>query len=171
MIKKVEEGWEYTMEKKISVNTVKGAIAIVSALIGSELEIISPAMILLIFLMMADYVSGMLAAKKEAVEHPGSKKYGWSSKKSIMGIYKKLGYILILLVAVSTDYILYALLGELGVENQLKTVFGLLVTVWLVINELISILENAGRMGVGLPKFLLGILAEIREEIDNYHEK
>lgn len=159
------------MEKKIPVNTIKGTIAIVSALIGSELDIISPAMILLIFLMMVDYISGMLAAKKEAVEHPGSKKYGWSSKKSIMGIYKKAGYILILLVAVSTDYIIYALLGELGVEYQLKTVFGLLVTIWLIINELISILENAGRMGVGLPRFLQDILAEIKEGIDSYNEK
>lgn len=155
----------------MSVNTIKGTMALVSALIGSELEIISPAMILLIFLMMVDYVSGMLAAKKEAVEHPGNKKYGWSSKKSIMGIYKKLGYILILLVAVSTDYIIYALLGELGVEYQLRTVFGLLVTIWLIINELLSILENAGRMGVVLPKFLHGILAEMKEELDNYNEK
>lgn len=159
------------MEKKIPVNTIKGTIAFLSALIGSELEIISPAMILLIFLMTVDYVSGMLAAKKEAVEHPGNKKYGWSSRKSIMGIYKKLGYILILLVAVSTDYILYALLGELGVEYQLKTVFGLLVTVWLIINELLSILENAGRMGVILPKFLQNLLAGIKEEIDHYNEK
>ena len=88
-----------------------------------------------------------------------------------MGIYKKLGYILILLVAVSTDYIIYTLLGELGVEYQIKTVFGLLVAIWLIINELLSILENAGRMGVILPKFLHNILAEIKEEIDNYNEK
>ena len=159
------------MEKKISANTIKGTMALVSALIGSEMEIISPAMILLILLMMVDYISGMLAAKKEAVEHPRNKKYGWSSRKSIMGIYKKLGYILTLLVAVSTDYIIYTLLGELGVEYQIKTVFGLLVAIWLIINELLSILENAGRMGVILPKFLHNILAEIKEEIDNYNEK
>ena len=162
---------KYIMEKKISANTIKGTMALVSALIGSEMEIISPAMILLILLMMVDYISGMLAAKKEAVEHPRNKKYGWSSRKSIMGIYKKLGYILTLLVAVSTDYIIYTLLGELGVEYQIKTVFGLLVAIWLIINELLSILENAGRMGVILPKFLHNILAEIKEEIDNYNEK
>ena len=29
------------------------------------------------------------SAKKEAIEHPDDQKYGWSSKKSIIGIYKK----------------------------------------------------------------------------------
>ena len=117
------------MEKKISVNSLKGVAALVGSIIGNELEMISPAMILLIFLMIVDYISGMLASKKEAVEYPNNKKYGWSSKKSIMGIYKKVGYILTILVAISTDYILYALLWKMGIEYSKRTIFGFLVTI------------------------------------------
>lgn len=153
------------MEKKISVNTLKGVAALAGSIIGNELEMMSPAMILLIFLMIVDYISGMLASKKEAVEHPNNKKYGWSSKKSIMGIYKKVGYILTILVAIGTDYILYTLLGKMGIEYSKRIIFGFLVTIWLTINELLSILENAGRMGVQLPKFLMDILAEMKKTL------
>ena len=159
------------MEKKVSIKVLKGITAMAGAIIGNELEIIGPAMILLIFLMIVDYISGMLASKKEAVEHPNNKKYGWSSKKSIIGIYKKVGYILIILVAVSTDYILYALLSEMGIEYQIKTIFGFLVTIWLAINESLSILENTGRMGVHLPQFLMDILAEMKKDVDDYGRK
>lgn len=156
------------MHSKIHTNTIKEILTFVSALVAAELRIISPAIILLIFLMVIDYISGMLASKKEAMEHPHNKKYGWSSRKSIMGIYKKIGYILTVLVAVSTDYLIYTLLGKMGIEYQTKTIFGLLVTVWFVINELLSILENAGRMGVVLPKFLKNILSELQKDIDDY---
>lgn len=159
------------MEKKMSVNSLKGIAALVGSIIGNELEMISPAMILLIFLMVVDYISGMLASKKEAVEHPNNKKYGWSSKKSIVGIYKKVGYILTILVAISTDYILYTLLGKMGIEYSKRIIFGFLVTIWLTINELLSILENAGRMGVQLPKFLMDILAEMKKDVDDYNTK
>ena len=103
------------MERKISVSMIKGIATMTCTVIGNELEMISPALILLLLLMITDYISGMLASKKEAVEHPNSKKYGWSSKKSIIGIYKKAGYIVTILAAISTDYILYALLGEKGI--------------------------------------------------------
>lgn len=159
------------MEKKISANALKGITATMCMIIGNELKLISLAIILLFFLMIVDYISGMLASKKEAVEHPHNKKYGWSSKKSIIGIYKKVGYILTILVAVSTDYVLYALLGEMGIEYQIKTIFGFLVTIWLIINELLSILENAGRMGVDLPKFLERVLAEMKKDVDEHGTK
>lgn len=125
-------------------------------------------MILLIFLMAVDYISGMLASKKEAIEHPNDKKYGWSSKKSIIGIYKKVGYIITILAAISIDYIIYELIGEIGIDYQGKTIFGLLVVVWFLINEILSILENAGRMGVILPTFLKNILSELKKEVDQY---
>ena len=109
----------------------------------------------------------MLAAKKEAIEHPDDQKYGWSSKKSIIGIYKKVGYILIVLVAISTDYIIFRIIKELGISYQTNTMFGLLVIIWLILNELLSILENAGRMGVNLPSFLIKVLSEIQSDIED----
>ncbi len=155
------------INKKIIYVAQSGIVAICTY-IGDKLGLITPAMILLIFLMAVDYISGMLASKKETIEHPNDKKYGWSSKKSIIGIYKKVGYIITILAAISTDYIIYELIGEIGIDYQGKTIFGLLVVVWFLINEILSILENAGRMGAVLPTFLKNILSELKKEVDQY---
>ncbi len=48
-----------------------------------------------------------------------------------------------------------------------NTIFGLLVTVWFIINELISILENVGRMGAELPDFLKKALSELKNSIED----
>ena len=36
---------------------------------------------LLVFLMVVDYISGMIASMVEAIDHPGDASYGWSSKR------------------------------------------------------------------------------------------
>ncbi len=144
----------------------KGAVGIISAWIMDKWKLLFPVLILLTILMIVDYISGMLVAKKEALEHPGNKKYGWSSKKSIIGIYKKGSYILVILVAVSTDFILFKFAAEIGIKVENNTMFGLLVCIWLIINESLSILENAGRMGAKLPNIIKKVLAELQSNID-----
>lgn len=144
----------------------KYAVILMTTWIGKKLELLFPAIMLLLILMIADYISGMLASKKEAIEYPNDKNYGWSSKKSVIGIYKKVGYMFTVFAAVSVDYLLYKYAGDMGVEILSETIFGLLVTIWLVINEIISILENVGRMGVELPVTITKVLAELKKSID-----
>lgn len=134
--------------------------------ISDKCELLLPALGFLTILMITDYISGMIAAKKESLQHPEDPAYGWSSKVSIMGIYKKIGYIFIIFVAVSTDFLIMKFAEEMNWKSGVNTMFGLLVTVWLIINELLSILENAGRMGVILPTFLKKVLAELKNRID-----
>lgn len=152
------------MDKKIIME--KSMIGITGAWIMDKWGLLFPAVILLTILMITDYISGMLAAKKEALDYPNNKKYGWNSKKSLIGIYKKTGYILLLLVGVSTDFVLYKFSKEIGIKFEHNTIFGLMVSVWLIINELLSILENAGRMGAKLPNFLNKVLAELHNSIE-----
>lgn len=159
------------MDKTKQLNMIKTGFTVIGSIIGNKLGILAPAMLLLIFLMMVDYVSGMLASKKEAVEYPNDARYGWSSKKSIIGIYKKVGYMLTVLVAVSTDYLIYKFLGEMGISYQMKTTFGLLVVIWLILNELLSILENASRMGAVLPQFVSNALVELKKNIERENDK
>jgi toxin secretion/phage lysis holin len=145
----------------------KGIISVLGTWISNRFGLLLPALGLLIFLMMTDYISGLLAAKKESYENPYNCEYGLSSKKSILGIYKKIGYMLTILVTVCIDYLIYKFAKEIGLEIGTNTIFGLLVTVWFIINELISILENVGRMGTEIPNFLRKILAELKNNIDN----
>lgn len=145
----------------------KSILSVMGAWISNKLGLLFPALGLLMVLMIIDYISGMLAAKKEALENPGDSRYGWSSKRSILGIYKKLGYMLTILVAVSIDYLIFKFTKEIGLEFGSNTIFGLLVTVWFIINELISILENVGRMGTELPDFLKKVLSELKSDLED----
>lgn len=145
----------------------KSILSVMGAWVSNKLGLLLPALGLLMGLMIIDYISGMLAAKKEALENPGDSKYGWSSKKSVLGIYKKLGYMLTILVAVSIDYLIFKFTKEIGLEFGSNTIFGLLVTIWFIINELLSILENVGRMGTELPEFLKRVLSELKNDLDD----
>lgn len=130
-------------------------------------SILYPTLMILLFLMIIDYLSGMLASRKEALEHPNDPNYGWSSKKSVIGIYKKIGYVVSICVAVSTDYIITKYLQELNYTYEVDTAFGTLVAIWYVLNELLSIIENAGRMGAPLPEFLKKIISQLKSNIDD----
>ena len=153
------------MEKKILLN--RGIITGTLTLLIGKMEIIGPILIILLLLMSLDYISGMLAARKEGLEHPDNKKYGWNSKKGILRIYKKIGYVFTVLVAMSVDYIIYRYIQEIGLEYETKRFFGELVSVWFSLNEILSILENVGRMGVTLPDFLMNVLSELKKGISN----
>lgn len=140
-------------------------------LFGSNSKLLYPLLVVLLFLMVIDYISGMLASKKEALDHPDDKNYGWSSKKSAIGIYKKIGYIVAICVAVSTDFIIMQYLQEMNYECPYDIAFGSLVVVWYVLNELLSIIENAGRMGAPLPEFLKKIISQLKENVENEGRK
>lgn len=140
---------------------------IIGAWISNQFGLLFPVVCLLLLLMVADYVSGMIASKKEAIENPDNSKYGWSSKKGILGIFKKIGYFFSIFVAICIDYLIYRVAQELGVQYESQTYFGLLVAIWFIINEAISILENAGRMGVELPEFLKKTLSELKKSVND----
>lgn len=134
-------------------SSIKNSVLLLFTWISNKLGLLFPAILLLLILMIIDYISGMLAAKKEAFVNIKDPIYGWSSKKSILGIYKKIGYMLTVIVSVCIDYLLFRFANELGLKYSSNTFFGLLVTIWLIINEILSILENIGRMGCELPNF------------------
>ena len=121
------------------------------------------AYLLFAFLMVLDYASGMLASYKEAINNPKNKRYGWSSKKGLIGIFKKLGYVLVNIVALCMDYLLHRFLVELGIDGGSSANIAIIVLVWFILNELLSITENAARMGAPLPSFLTTVLSDWRD--------
>jgi phage-related holin len=58
------------------------------------------------------------------------------------------------------------MIEEMGIVYKTNTLFGLMVLVWFILNESLSILENAGRMGVKLPDFLVQVLANMKNDIN-----
>lgn len=153
------------MEKYLTILQVLfvGAIAWVSDRLG----ILFPLLCVLCVLMVADYFTGMAASKKEALDHPGDKKYGWDSKKGARGILKKVGYMAVIAAAVALDYVTLVMASQMGMDVRKSVFFGLLVTVWYILNEILSIFENAGRMGSDVPDWMARCIAALKDKIND----
>lgn len=111
----------------------------------------------LLTVMAADYVSGMAKA--------------WStgtlcSKTGLRGIVKKLGYLVLVGTAGVVDWLVRYGLTQVGVEISFNFLIAAIVIVWLIINELISILENVAALGGPVPVFLQKLLGRLRDVVE-----
>lgn len=147
--------------------TFQALLTAILAWLSARLGILLPVMCLLLVAMVMDYITGMLASKRESLDHPNDPAYGWSSKRGAEGIIKKVGYLCIIAVAMIVDYIILHVAAGLGLEITLKAFFGLLVAVWYILNEALSIIENAGRMGAPVPSWLAKYVAVLKNKIDS----
>lgn len=140
-----------------------GVVAYLSHKLGVTFYLLG----LLLVLMVIDYVSGMAASAVEAIDHPDDKRYGWSSKKGAKGIAKKVAYLCVIAVSMVIDYIVIRTSGVLGVAMP-NTMLSLLVSVWYLLNEALSIIENAGRIGAPVPNWLMKYIAALKNKIDSH---
>lgn len=106
--------------------------AAIAALI-SYLGAIAIPVIILTAAMIIDYITGMISAwhKSEL-----------SSQKGVFGIVKKVSYLALVCVGMGVDWLIYSGLNQAGISTENSVFFGVLVTIWLIINELISIVNN-----------------------------
>lgn len=146
--------------------TVQAGAAALLAWLSARLGLLLPVLIILAGMMVLDYITGMLASKKEALDHPEDPSYGWNSRRGTAGIIKKVGYLCIIAVAMVVDWVILNVASQAGIEIGLKAFFGLLVAIWYVLNELLSIIENAGRMGASVPVWLSRYVAVLKNKID-----
>ena len=103
--------------------------------------------IALIALIVLDYISGVIAAIAE-------KKL--SSSVGAKGIAKKIFMLLIVAVANIVD------INVIGEGHVLRTV----TTAFYIANECISLIENAGRLGVPVPKKFMDVLEQLKNKDD-----
>ena len=142
----------------IEGKTVQAAFAAALTMLTYYLGMVAVPIVVLMIAMIIDYVTGMVSAWHKAE---------LSSKKGIFGIVKKISYLGLVCVGMGVDWLIYSGLHSVGVDLGYTIFFGVLVTIWLVINELISILENLGAIGVPLPKFLLKIIKKLKTTTEN----
>lgn len=117
-----------------------------------------PILVLFIF-MILDYMTGLAAAwvNREL-----------SSRTGIVGIVKKVMYLVLIAVGIGADWVINYGLSTIGIEFSCAYFVGLLITIWLILNELMSILENVGKINDHTyPKFLKDILSHIKSAIED----
>lgn len=143
-------------------------IAVALGGLSAYMRVMFVPLVVLIAVMVIDYMSGMLKAW-------GNEEL--SSRVGLRGIVKKLSYLMLVCVAGVVDWLIYSGLRQVGITLNFGFCFGLIVTIWLIINELISILENLEALKVPMPGFLSKIIkhlqtaVEVRAESDEKEEK
>lgn len=125
--------------EKVFKNIMAALCTLLSFLFGD----MEGMLIALITLIVLDYISGVIAA---AVEKR------LSSEVGAKGIAKKIFMLLIVALANIVD------INVIGDGHVLKTV----TVVFYICNECISLIENAGKIGVPVPKKLLDVLEQLK---------
>lgn len=143
------------MEK---ITGFKGCIAAIGAFLSAKLGMLYIVLPVLMLVMIIDYVSGMAAGKKEGKTN---------SKTGMWGIIKKMFYGVEVVVGMVIDWTIINVASSLGIDIQVATFFGLLIAIWLIINELISILENLTRLEVPLPRFLVNVVSNFKVVVES----
>ena len=141
---------------------VKIAVIGFFAVVTSWLGTLAIPVYILVACNVIDYVTGITAAcvKKEQV----------SSYKGILGITKKVFMYLLVLVGVFVDLMLQYMFKNLNIPISLPFVVGCIVACWLVLNEMLSILENLNEIGVPMPPFLMPLVERIRGTVEKKGE-
>lgn len=125
--------------------TIQCGLAAIGAIVGGFLGGIDGIMYTLIALIVIDYITGFMVAIVE-------KKL--SSEVGYRGIFKKV--CILMLVGVANLIDTYVI----GQGAVLRTA----VIFFFISNEGVSILENAGRLGLPIPEKLRAVLAQLKDD-------
>lgn len=144
------------MEK---VTYIKAFFTAVFAFISSLLGVLTVPVFLMVSCNVIDYITGLLACK--------FREQNISSYKSIRGIVKKVCmWLLVVVGAIIDELIIYAA-ATIGYAIPFTFLVACIVAIWIVCNELISILENIKDMGVDIPVFLEPLVKNIKSQVED----
>lgn len=133
--------------------TVCGILGVIGSAVVHYFGGIDTVLIVLCVFMALDYISGIVVAtvfKKSPKTESGKAK----SSASLKGLFKKL----FMLLLVGVAHLLDIVLGINLIRSGLVIAF--------VANETISIIENAGLMGIPIPKVLRDAIEILNEQED-----
>ena len=137
----------------------KALFITVWSVLFSWLGILALPVLLLIAGNITDYITGIMASqyRNEQV----------SSYKGIRGIYKKVGMLIMIFIGWMMDMLINYTVQYIGIPVSLPFIVATVVAVWLICNEMISILENLIDMDVNIPPFLMPLAKMIKGQIED----
>lgn len=134
--------------------------AAVGALCSYCMELMIPLVVLGV-VMLVDWGTGLAKAWYKAE---------LCSRIGVKGIIKKVGYLVIVGVGMVLDYLLREALHSVGVSVTVEYTVALIVIVWFIVNELISILENVAAIGAPVPAFILKLVKRLKVSVEDKAE-
>lgn len=140
-------------EKRMSEKLIKMTVSSTAAMLSVYFHIMLVPVVILAVSMAMDYLSGVVAAWFSGT---------LNSKTGKHGAIKKVCYMLLVVTAGIIDWVICYGLSAVGLSYDVTYYFGLLVTVWLILNELLSILENCTIIGIPIPGFMQPIAKRLK---------
>lgn len=136
-------------------NAICGVLGMIGGAIASAFGGWSAGLTTLLIFMAVDYLSGLIVA---GVFHNSPKSEGGSleSRAGWKGLVRKGMTLLIVLIGCRLDI----LLGIMYIRDAIIIAF--------IINELLSIIENAGLMGVPIPKALENAIELLKDKSEEH---
>lgn len=126
--------------------------------LAAYFNVLAVPLVVLVAVMLIDYVTGMTAA---------SYTKQLNSRVGVIGIVKKVCYLALVAVGMVVDYLILSALVSIGISLQINYCFGMIITIWLIINELLSILENLGELNIPLPQFLVDAVKSMKDKVES----
>lgn len=151
------------MKKMNYASYGKTIMTAVFGFLSSVLGILFVPVMLMVACNIIDYITGLAAAGKHQRE-------GINSYKSMQGIIKKVTMWLLVVVGVIIDQLLSYAVAVIGYQLPFTFLVACIVAIWIVCNELISILENMVDIGINLPAFLMPLVSNLKNSIDKITE-
>ena len=142
----------------MSNKTAQAIITGITGFLSSALGILYIPVLLMVLCNIIDYITGLMAAP--------NRKDGINSYKSMKGICKKVTMWLLVVVGAIIDHLLKYASATLGIGLPFTFLIACIVAIWIICNELISILENMVDIGVSIPAFLLPLVKNIRTQVN-----
>ena len=136
-------------------NLLKKIVGAISSVLSSMLGILYIPVLLLVTCNVVDYTTAKYRDDGTI-----------SSYKSFRGIFKKISMWMLVVVGVVVDELLKYTTDTIGLKFPFQFLIACVVAVWLICNELISILENIKDAGVNIPAFLLPLVKNIKSQTE-----
>ena len=141
---------------------LKIPLAAVSGLIAAWFGRVWELIFLVFAAILLDYVTGLLAGRANE---------GINSRRAAKGMYKKTGFILLMILGFLLDTSFnYFIATGFSVKMPFELPIGLIISAWIVVTEAISICENLERLGVPIPAPLLKSLRKTRDGMEEKNE-
>ena len=141
------------------MNKFKTIFTTIFSVIASWLGALAIPVLLMILSNLVDYVTGLIASKYR--DEP------INSYKSFRGIAKKICMWLLVIVGALVDQLILYAGNTVGIKLPFTFLIACVVAIWIVCNEMISILENVKDIGVKLPPFLLPLVENVKKQVED----
>lgn len=138
---------------------IKAIFITVFSAIGSFLGVLAIPVVILIMCNIMDYITGIAAGPSRGQKI--------DSYKSFKGIWKKVCMWLLIVIGALIDWLLISTGQTLGIQIPFNFIISIVVAVWLVFNEIISILENMVDIGINLPPFLMPLVKNLKKQVED----